>query len=262
MLSLLEEMPILIFIGAIAFNWLSTFLGASLVYVTNKENKHLISIALGSSAGIMIAASFFSLILPAMDLLEGLSKWYLLIIPAGFFCGVLFLTLCDKLLPHEHMMSHEREGVNAKLSQNQLLMLAMTLHNIPEGLAVGVAFACAQHDIIPALILSIGIGIQNFPEGTAIALPMHQYGKSKFVAMMYGQFSGIIEIPSAILGYIFATAINNILPFALSFAAGAMLFVCVEDMIPEASCKNQIDIGAISCMCGFLVMMVLDIMLS
>ena len=245
MLSLLEEMPVLIFIGAIIFNWLSTFLGASLVYVTNKENKHLVSIALGSSAGIMIAASFF-----------------LLIIPAGFFCGVLFLTLCDKLLPHEHMMSHEREGVKAKLSQNQLLMLAMTLHNIPEGLAVGVAFACAQHDIIPALILSIGIGIQNFPEGTAISLPMHQYGKSKFVAMMYGQFSGIIEIPSAILGYIFATTINNILPFALSFAAGAMLFVCVEDMIPEASCKNQIDIGAISCMCGFLVMMVLDIMLS
>ena len=245
MLSLLEEMPVLIFIGAIIFNWLSTFLGASLVYVTNKENKHLVSIALGSSAGIMIAASFFSLILPAMDLLEGLSKWYLLIIPAGFFCGVLFLTLCDKLLPHD-----------------QLLMLAMTLHNIPEGLAVGVAFACAQHDIIPALILSIGIGIQNFPEGTAISLPMHQYGKSKFVAMMYGQFSGIIEIPSAILGYIFATTINNILPFALSFAAGAMLFVCVEDMIPEASCKNQIDIGAISCMCGFLVMMVLDIMLS
>ena len=160
------------------------------------------------------------------------------------------------------MMSHEIEGVQSKLSQNQLLMLAMTLHNIPEGLAVGVAFACAQHNIIPALILSIGIGIQNFPEGTAISLPMHQYGKSKFVAMMYGQFSGIIEIPSAIIGYIFATAINNILPFALSFAAGAMLFVCVEDMIPEASCKNQIDIGAISCMAGFLVMMLLDIMLS
>ncbi len=262
MLSILQKMPILIFIGAIVFNWLSTFLGASLVYVTRKENKNLVSIALGSSAGIMIAASFFSLILPAMELLEGLNRIYLLVIPAGFLCGVLFLTLCDHFLPHEHMLSHEREGIDAKLSQNQLLMLAMTLHNIPEGLAVGVAFACASHDIIPALILSIGIGIQNFPEGTAIALPMHQYGKSKFVAMMYGQFSGIIEIPSAILGYLFATTINNILPFALCFAAGAMLFVCVEELIPEASCKNQIDIGAISCMGGFLIMMILDIMLS
>lgn len=262
MLSILEDMPFLIFIGAILFNWLSTLLGASLVYITNKENNHLVSIALGSSAGIMIAASFFSLLLPAMDLLEGLSKWYLLIIPLGFLCGVLFLTLCDHFLPHEHMMSHEREGVQSRLSQNQLLMLAMTLHNIPEGLAVGVAFACAQHDIIPALILSIGIGIQNFPEGTAISLPMHQYGKSKFVSLMYGQFSGIVEIPSAIIGYLFASTINNILPFALSFAAGAMLFVCVEDMIPEASCKNQIDMGAVSCMCGFLIMMVLDIMLS
>lgn len=262
MLSFLSQMPILIFIGAIIFNWLSTFLGASLVYFTNKENKHLVSIALGSSAGIMIAASFFSLILPAMDLLEGYHKYYLFIIPLGFLCGVLFLTICDHFLPHEHMLSHEREGVDSKLTQNQLLMLAMTLHNIPEGLAVGVAFACAQHDIIPALILSIGIGIQNFPEGTAISLPMHQYGKSQFVSLMYGQFSGIIEIPSAIIGYLFAATIHNILPFALSFAAGAMLFVCVEDMIPEASCKNQIDIGAISCMCGFLIMMTLDILLS
>lgn len=262
MLSILFNTPFLIFIGAIIFNWLSTLLGASLVYITNQENKNLVSIALGSSAGIMIAASFFSLLLPAMDLLEGLSKWYLLIIPLGFLCGVLFLTLCDHFLPHEHMLSHEREGIQSKLSQNQLLMLAMTLHNIPEGLAVGVAFASASQNIIPALILSIGIGIQNFPEGTAISLPMHQYGKTKFQSLMYGQFSGIIEIPSAIIGYIFASAINNILPFALSFAAGAMLFVCVEDMIPEASCKNQIDIGAISCMCGFFIMMLLDIMLS
>lgn len=262
MLSILNDMPFLIFIGAIVFNWLSTFLGASLVYFTNKENQNLVSIALGSSAGIMIAASFFSLIMPAMELLEPYHHYFLLIIPLGFFCGVIFLTLCDHFLPHEHMLSHEREGVQAKLSQNQLLMLAMTLHNIPEGLAVGVAFACAKQDIIPALILSIGIGIQNFPEGTAISLPMHQYGKSKKVALMYGQFSGIIEIPSAIIGYLFATVIHNVLPFALSFAAGAMLFVCVEDMIPEASCKNTIDIGAISCMCGFLVMMILDIMLS
>lgn len=262
MLSCLFENPLLVFILAILFNWFSTFLGASLVFITKKENKNIVSIALGSSAGIMIAASFFSLILPAMNLLEGLSKWYLLIIPFGFASGVLFLTLCDHFLPHEHMLSHEREGIRMKLPQNQLLMLAMTLHNIPEGLAVGVAFASSQNNIIPALILSIGIGIQNFPEGTAIALPMHQYGKSKLTSLMYGQFSGIVEIPAAIIGYIFASTISNMLPYALSFAAGAMLFVCVEDMIPEATCKNTIDIGAISCMCGFLVMMLLDIMLS
>lgn len=262
MLTLLSQFPIIIFILALLFNWLSTFAGASLVYFTNKENKHLVSIALGSSAGIMIAASFFSLILPALNMLEGKNHFYLLIIPLGFICGVLFLTLFDKLLPHEHMLSHVREGLHSQLSQNQLLMLAMTLHNIPEGLAVGVAFASASQNPIPALILSIGIGIQNFPEGTAISLPMHQAGKSKFVSLMYGQFSGIVEIPSAIIGYIFATFINNILPFALCFAAGAMLFVCVEDMIPEASCKNQIDVGAISCMFGFTIMMILDILFS
>ena len=262
MLSILQEMPVLIFIGAIIFNWFSTFLGASLVYFTNKENKHLVSIALGSSAGIMIAASFFSLILPAMNLLENMNKWYLMIIPFGFLCGVAFLALCDHFSPHKHMISGEIEGVQSRFSKNQLLMLAMTLHNIPEGLAVGVAFASAHQQFIPALVLSIGIGIQNFPEGTAIALPMHQYGKSKFISMMYGQFSGIIEIPSAILGYIFASLIQNILPFALSFAAGAMLFVCVEDMIPEACCQHQIDIGALSCMIGFAVMMILDMMLS
>lgn len=262
MLSILKNMPVLIFIGAIVFNWLSTLLGACVVYFTNKENKHLVSVAIGSSAGIMIAASFFSLILPAMEQLEGMNKWYLMIIPVGFLCGVLFLAICDHLLPHEHMISGEIEGVHSHFSKNQLFLLAMTLHNIPEGLAVGVAFASAHQQFLPALILSLGIGIQNFPEGMAISLPMYQYGKSRFVSMMYGQFSGIVEIPAAVLGYLFAASIENLLPFALSFAAGAMFFVCVEDMIPEACCQHQIDIGAISCMIGFIIMMTLDIMLS
>lgn len=139
----------------------------------------------------------------------------------------------------------------------------MTLHNIPEGLAVGVAFAgCQNNNYLPALILAIGIGIQNFPEGTAISLPMHQSGKSRFIAMMYGQFSAIVEIPAALLGYLFATIINGILPFALCFAAGAMLFVCIEELIPEANSSDEIDVGTISFMIGFLIMMVLDIMLS
>lgn len=253
---------ILLFIIAIVFNWLMTLSGASLVYFANKSNKNLVSIALGSSAGIMIAASFFSLLLPAMNLLTDKSKIYLLIIPLGFLCGVLFLSLCDHFLPHQHMLSKEIEGVHTQLSSNHLLLLAMTLHNIPEGLAVGVAFASMSDNYIPALILSLGIGIQNFPEGTAVSLPMYQSGKSKWLSLMYGQFSGIIEIPAAIIGYLFASLIGEILPFALSFAAGAMLFVCVEELIPEASTDGHIDIGAISCMAGFLIMMILDIMLS
>lgn len=244
---------------AVIFNWLMTLLGASLVYFTKHKNTVLVSIALGSSAGIMIAASFFSLILPAMNMLT--TKASLLIVPFGFLCGVLFLSLCDHFLPHQHLLSQEIEGIKTRLSKNKLLMLAMTLHNIPEGLAVGVAFA--SHDnLLPAIILSLGIGIQNFPEGTAISLPMYQSGQSKFQALMYGQFSGIVEIPSAIIGYLFATFISSLLPFALCFAAGAMMFVCVENLIPEASTNGKIDIGAISCMIGFLIMMLLDIMLS
>lgn len=246
------------------FNWLMTLFGASLVWFVKHESEKLICIALGSSAGIMIAASFFSLLLPAKEQLADAPTWHLLIIPTGFACGVLFLRLCDRLLPHEHMMSHEQEGINPdKFSKNKLLMLAMTLHNIPEGLAVGVAFAgCTDGNYLPALVLAIGIGIQNFPEGTAISLPMHQSGKSKFSAMMYGQFSALVEIPAAILGYIFATMINDLLPLALSLAAGAMMFVCIEELIPEANSTSNVDTGTISCMVGFIIMMTLDIMLS
>ena len=141
-------------------------------------------------------------------------------------------------------------------------MLAMTLHNIPEGFAVGVAFASVTDSILPAIILSLGIGIQNIPEGIAISLPMHTKGHSKKKAFLFGQYSGLIEIPSAIIGYLCASLISHILPIALSFTAGAMLFVCVEELIPEATHENTIDIGALSCMIGFLIMMILDITLS
>ena len=262
MLSIFTNIPFLIFIGAIIFNWLSTLLGASLVYVTNKENKNLVSIALGSSAGIMIAASFFSLILPAMNMLEQLSKWYLLIIPFGFFCGVLFLTLCDHFLPHEHMLSHEREGVHSKLSQNQLLMLAMTLHNIPEGLAVGVAFASVQHDIIPALILSIGIGIQNFPEGAIISMPLKSSGLSKNKSFIYGMLSGIVEPIGAAITILMSSFVVPILPYLLSFAAGAMVYVVIEELIPESSQGHHSNIATIGFAIGFVVMMILDVVLG
>lgn len=258
---LLSLNPFIIVLIIATFNWSMTFFGASLVFFVRKESQKLICIALGSSAGIMVAASFFSLLLPAKQLLENGNN---LIIPFGFTCGVAVLMIVDKLLPHEHMMSHVQEGINpSSFSKNKLLMLAMTLHNIPEGLAVGVAFAgCSDGNYLPALILAIGIGIQNFPEGSAISLPMYQCGKSRFSAMMYGQFSAAVEIPSALIGYTFATLVEGVLPFALCFAAGAMLFVCIEELIPEANATEGIDLGTISFMIGFVIMMSLDILLS
>lgn len=253
---------LLVFLMAV-FNWLMTFLGSGLVLFVKKESQKLVSCALGIAAGIMIAASFFSLLLPAMEHLETQSTFHLLIIPCGFFLGGLFLRLCDKILPHEHIISHNQEGMHHQsVSKNKLLLLAMTLHNIPEGLAVGVAFAGAKENLIAAVILSIGIGIQNFPEGTAISLPMHQSGMSKFKAIMYGQFSALVEVPSAMIGFIFASLINNILPLALSFAAGAMIFVCIEELIPEANATKEIDTGTMSFMIGFIIMMTLDICLG
>lgn len=261
---LLSLSPFIIVLIVATFNWLMTFLGSSLVFLVRQASQKLVCVALGSSAGIMIAASFYSLLLPAQEQLDSGNKLDLLIIPLGFICGVALLMMIDKLLPHEHMMSHVQEGINPnRFSKNKLLMLAMTLHNIPEGLAVGVAFAgCSNGNYLPALILAIGIGIQNFPEGTAISLPMHQCGKSRFKAMMYGQFSAIVEIPAALLGFIFATLVNGILPFALCFASGAMFFVCIEELIPEANATEGIDLGTISFMIGFIIMMSLDILLS
>ena len=209
----------------------------------------------------MIAASFFSLLLPAINMYEEKGFLTLCLIPIGFISGVFFLRLLDMFLPHEHMISHIQEGLPNHFNKNSLLFFAMTLHNIPEGLAVGIAFASSDY-LLSAMILSIGIGIQNFPEGTAISLPMHSCGLSKFRSFMYGQYSGLVEIPSAIIGYIFANLLTNLLPFALSFAAGAMIFVCIEDIIPEAMNNQYRDESALSLMIGFVIMMCLDIFLS
>lgn len=257
-MNILSEMNmyLLVFLMA-SFNWLMTVLGASLVFLVKKESQKLISMALGIAAGIMIAASFFSLLLPAIEQLE--NKVSLCIIPIGFLAGGMFLRICDKYLPHEHVISHEVEGVKSPLSKNKLLFLAMTLHNIPEGMAVGIAFAGAGNHLLPAIILSVGIGIQNFPEGTALSLPMHQAGMNRLKAMTYGHLSALVEIPSALIGLIFASFFHGILPLALSFAAGAMMFVCIEELIPAANATKEIDTGTISFMIGFIIMMFLDI---
>ncbi len=245
----------------VTINWLTTLLGSSLVFFTSKQNDKLISIALGSSAGIMIAASFFSLLLPAIEMVEGKGLFYLLMIPIGFICGVFFLRSLDYIIPHIHIVSRIKEGKLKKIDDKYLVFLAMTLHNIPEGLAVGVAFASKDY-ILGAMILSISIAIQNIPEGAAIALPMHSYGKSKKSSFLYGQFSGIVEIPSAIIGYLFASSLDMLLPLTLCFGAGAMIFVCIEEIIPEAVTKSYRDESAMACMAGFMIMMILDVFLS
>lgn len=251
-------MHLLLLLCFVSLNWILTAIGSSLVFFTKKQNDRLVSIALGCSAGIMIAASFFSLILPAMSLVH--TKIGLLSLPAGFICGALFLRLLDKIMPHIHLVSHIQEGAKSSFKNNSLLFLAMTLHNIPEGIAVGIAFASSDF-LLEAMVLSIGIGIQNIPEGTAISLPMHSLGYRKKTAFHYGHLSGLIEIPSALLGYIFAYYLKTCLPFALCFGAGAMIFICVEEIIPEASGLYR-DESAVSAMIGFVIMMVLDIFLS
>lgn len=260
----LLAMPALFVVFCCAlFNWISTFMGSTLVYFVKKDNHRLNEIALGSSSGIMIAATFFSLLMPAINLLEGQPKYLLGFLPVAFLIGAIFVGAIDRFLPHEHLLTHEMEGKSSHFSRAKLLMFAMTLHNIPEGLAVGVAFANPLPEArIAAIILSIGIGIQNFPEGLAISLPMHQSGASKFKSMMYGQYSALVEIPAALIGYFAATVFSSILPYALAFAGGAMLFVVVEELIPESKKNNSTILGSITCMLGFIIMMALDILLG
>lgn len=253
-------MRFFILLGCVTINYLCTLLGSCAVFFTKEKNEKLVSIALGASAGIMIAASFFSLLLPAIELVESKSLLSSLMIPFGFICGVVFLRMLDYYIPHIHLISRIKEGKDIKMDNQYLVFLAMTLHNIPEGLAVGVAFASEQY--ILGIMLSLAIAIQNIPEGAAISLPMHSYGKTKKEAFIFGQFSGLVEIPSGILGYLFASSVQSLLPWSLCFGAGAMIFICVEEIIPESVLNSSRDTSAISCISGFVIMMVLDIFLG
>ena len=242
------------------FNWLMTFLGSSLVYFVKSKSQKLVSIALGLAAGIMIAATFFSLLLPAIQQVED-HLLLLFLIPLVFFSGGLFLRLCDKFLPHEHIISHQKEGPTNTLSKNKLLLLAMTLHNIPEGLAVGIAIASVKTNLVPALILSIGIGIQNFPEGAAVSLPIKAETKSSLKAFLYGTLSGAVEPIAAILGILLASTLSVVMPFALSFAAGSMIYVVIDELIPSSSSEES-HFGTFGAMIGFAIMMLLDVSLG
>ena len=251
------------------FTWGLTALGAAAVFFVKKINRKLLDIMLGFAAGVMIAASYWSLLAPAIEMAkEGpLPSW----LPAaiGFILGGIFLRGIDTILPHLHpgLPLTEVEGVPTAWERSTLLILAVTLHNIPEGLAVGVAFGAVAaglpaSSISAAIVLAIGIGIQNFPEGMAISMPLRREGMSAMKSFWYGQLSGIVEPISCVIGASVVLIARPILPYALAFAAGAMIFVVVEELIPESQQGGYSDLATMGVMFGFTVMMVLDVALG
>lgn len=257
---------------ATIFTWLVTALGASLVFFFKKINQNSLNAMLGFAAGVMTAASFWSLLAPGLEMAEELGQTPWLTAAIGFLGGGLFLLLVDKLLPHLHpgMKTQDAEGIKTNWQRSVLLVLAITLHNIPEGLAVGVAFGAVAYglpsaSLAGAVALAIGIGLQNFPEGAAVSIPLRREGLSRKKAFLYGQASGIVEPISGVLGALAVISMRPILPYALAFAAGAMMYVVVEELIPEGQKKEKgvhSDITTIGYMLGFAVMMILDVALG
>ncbi len=262
--------PVLQALIATLFTWFVTALGSSTVFIFKTINKKVLNGMLGFAAGVMIAASFWSLLAPAISMAEeaGQIAW----IPAviGFLAGGGFLWLVDAFMPHLHIgePNQEPEGVKTGWQRSVLLVLAITLHNIPEGLAVGVGFGAAAAELpaaslTGALVLALGIGIQNFPEGAAVSVPLRREGLSRWKSFVYGQASGIVEPIAGVIGAAAVLAMKPILPYALSFAAGAMIYVVVEELIPEAQQeKHHSNVGTIGAMIGFAVMMLLDVALG
>lgn len=266
--SFAEWDPILQAFLATVFTWLLTTIGAALVFGVRSLDRRIVEAMLGFAAGVMLAASVWSLLIPAMELAEadGLPPW----LPAlvGFICGGLFLFGIDRTLPHLHLglSSDHAEGVKTSWSRSTLLFTAITLHNIPEGLAVGVAFGAVADDggttLAAAAALALGIGLQNIPEGTAISLPLRGAGMSRLKAFFYGSLSAVVEPVAAVIGAAAAQAARPILPYILSFAAGAMIYVVVEEVIPESQRGENTDLATGGAMGGFALMMLLDVALG
>lgn len=248
--------------------FLGTALGAGMVFLLkDKMDKKLQKLLLGFASGVMIAASVWSLIIPSINMAE--EQKVIAWIPAsvGFLLGMLFLLILDSVIPHMHLDKEKPEGVKSKLKKTTMLVLAVTLHNIPEGMAVGVVFAGALAgnvgiSLAGAFALCIGIAIQNFPEGAIISMPLKTEGVSKTKAFMYGALSGIVEPIAALITILLANAITPVLPYFLSFAAGAMLYVVVEELIPESQMGEHSNIGTIGVAIGFVIMMILDVALG
>lgn len=249
--------------------FVGTSLGAACVYLMKKEmNKKVNKILLGFASGVMIAASVWSLIIPSIDMSKDMGKLSFIPAAVGILVGIMFLYSLDKIIPHIHVDGKNEEGSkNYKLSKTTKLVLSVVIHNIPEGMAIGIVFAAVMNEggaitIASALALSIGIAIQNFPEGAIISMPLRSEGLSKNKAFINGALSGIVEPIAAVITIIFSSVVSPIMPYLLSFAAGAMIFVVVEELIPEAAEDNFSDISAIAFSIGFVIMMILDVALS
>ena len=251
------------------FTWGVTALGACVVIFTKRVDPRLMDVSLGFAGGVMIAASFWSLLAPAIAMAEeaGMIPW----LPAGvgFLGGALFMRLIDAILPHLHLglPTSQAEGPKTSWQRSTLLVLAITLHNIPEGLAVGVGFGAVASgigsaNVGAAVALAIGIGLQNFPEGMAVSLPLRREGVSRAKALWYGQLSGMVEPVAGVLGAAAVMFFYPLLPYALAFAAGAMIFVVIEEVIPESQRSNNSDISSIGTVLGFTTMMILDVALG
>ncbi|MCX7848290.1 MAG: ZIP family metal transporter [bacterium] len=267
---LLSMHPVVQALLATLFTWGVTALGAGQVLFFKSINRKVLDGMLGFAAGVMIAASFWSLLAPAIRMAEQSSQW-----PAwapaliGFLLGGGFLRITDRLLPHLHpgLAETQAEGIKTHWKRTVLLVLAITLHNIPEGLAVGVAFGAVreglgQATLAGAVALALGIGIQNFPEGVAVAVPLRREGMSRLKSFWYGQLSGVVEPVAGVVGATAVMTMTTLLPYALAFAAGAMIYVVVEELIPESQLSGNSDIGTTGVLLGFAVMMTLDVALG
>lgn len=254
---------------ATLFTWGVTALGAGMVFFFKKIDRKVLDAMLGFAGGVMTAASFWSLLAPGIEMAEsmGMVPW----VPAvvGFLAGGLFLKLVDKVLPHLHIEAkmEDAEGPKTSWQRSILLVFAITLHNIPEGLAVGVAFGALAAGIPSATLagavaLALGIGLQNFPEGAAVSIPLRREGMSRLKSFWYGQASGVVEPVAGFLGAVLVVAVQPLLPYALSFAAGAMIYVVVEEVIPESQGSGNSDISTLGALGGFALMMLLDVALG
>ena len=274
-----KQEPIMQALVAGLFTWILTAVGAGLVFFFKSSNRKLLDMSLGFTAGVMIAASFWSLLAPAINYVEMQNKMGLTNLPSwlaptiGFLLGALFLYTLDKIIPHLHLFNKKKdaEGLSTNWQKTILLVLAIALHNIPEGLAVGVAFGALAHPeflglemegiftLGTAVALAVGIAIQNFPEGFAVSMPLRRQGLSRFKSWQWGQFSAIVEPVFAVIGAAIVVQVLPILPYALSFAAGAMIFIVVEEVIPESQKGGNTDLATVGLILGFVVMMGLDV---
>ena len=272
----IKQSPIIQALIGGLFTWILTAIGASLVFFFKSSNRKVLDMCLGFTGGVMIAASFWSLLSPAIATVEkqqelGITTLPIWFAPAvGFLLGALFLYYLDKKIPHLHLFEsvENAEGPKTDLKKTELLVLAIALHNIPEGLAVGVAFGALASgmdigmEMGGAIALAIGMGLQNAPEGFAVSMPLRRQGLSKFKSWQWGQLSAIVEPIFAVIGAAIVISVYPILPYALSFAAGAMIFIVIEEVIPESQRGGNVDLASIGLILGFIVMMILDVSLG